>query len=229
MKHNAMSEKKEALVKKRIIDYYESRGISCRDFSRKTGVDETAFYRLDSEMQMKNIVKILRAYPDMDAREILLGEPSVKATPDSKTIRLLPFDAVAGHLSGNLNGDYSETIQLPQFLARGADFAIRVEGDSMTPRFQSGELLREHRELSRLRHPKGGHHGNRHRGRTHRTRLKGIFRLVETLIWKGRTSTPPHGSRRSYGSFLTEGKRTSPDCAESPRHHCHGSCRGSIG
>ena len=136
-----MSEKKEALVKKRIIDYYESRGISCRDFSRKTGVDETAFYRLDSEMQMKNIVKILRAYPDMDAREILLGEPSVKATPDSKTIRLLPFDAVAGHLSGNLNGDYSETIQLPQFLARGADFAIRVEGDSMTPRFQSGELL----------------------------------------------------------------------------------------
>lgn len=136
-----MSEKKEAVVKKRIIDYYESRGISCRDFSRRTGVDETAFYRLDSEMQMKNIAKILRAYPDMDAREILLGEPSVKATPDSKTIRLLPFDAVAGHLSGNLNGDYSETISLPKAIARNADFAVRVEGDSMTPRFQSGEIL----------------------------------------------------------------------------------------
>lgn len=136
-----MSEKKEAVVKKRIIDYYESRGISCRDFSRKTGVDETAFYRLDSEMQMKNIVKILRAYPDMDAREILLGEPSVTETSDLRDIRLLPFDAVAGHLKGNINTDYSETISLPKSLARNADFAVRVEGDSMTPRFQSGEIL----------------------------------------------------------------------------------------
>lgn len=136
-----MTEKKEAVVKKRIIDYYESRGISCRDFSRKTGVDETTFYRLDTEMQIKNIVKILRAYPEMDAREILLGEPSATTEPDTRDVPMLPFDAVAGHLAGNINTDFPESVSLPKSMIRGADFAIRVEGDSMTPRFQSGELL----------------------------------------------------------------------------------------
>ena len=135
-----MAEKEEAVVKRRIIAFYESKGISCRDFARKTGVNETTFYRLDQEMQVKNIVKILRAYPELDARELLLGEPC-ETEVNGRTVKLLPFDAVAGHLSGNLNDDYTETIQLPQLLARGADFAIRVEGDSMIPRFHSGELL----------------------------------------------------------------------------------------
>ena len=136
-----MDEKKTAVVKQRIIDYYESRGIQCREFARKSGVDETTFYRLESEMQMKNIVKILRAYPEMDAREILLGEPSAQTSDDAKVLPMLPFDAVAGHLSGNVTDGYAESITLPKTLARGADCAIRVEGDSMIPRFQSGELL----------------------------------------------------------------------------------------
>jgi len=135
-----MAEKEEPIVKKRIIDFYESRGITCREFSRKTGVNETTFYRLDQEMQVKNIIKILKAYPELDARELLLGE-SCETEAAGKKVKLLPFDAVAGHLSGNLNDDYSESIQLPQLLARGADFAVRVEGDSMIPRFHSGELL----------------------------------------------------------------------------------------
>lgn len=140
--HYAMAEKEEAVVKKRIIDYYESRGITCREFARTSGVNETTFYRLDQEMQVKNIIKILKAYPDIDARELLLGEPCVTESEDGKKLPLLPFDAVAGRLSENITDDIqTESISLPSRVTRGADFAIRVEGDSMQPRFHSGEVL----------------------------------------------------------------------------------------
>lgn len=136
-----MAEKEEPIVKKRIIDFYESKGITCRDFSRRAGVNETTFYRLDQEMQVKNIIKILKAFPEIDARELLLGESCETEDKDTATIPMLPFDAVAGHLSGNVNSDHSETIRLPKSVIRGADCAIRVDGDSMTPRLQSGEIL----------------------------------------------------------------------------------------
>lgn len=136
-----MAEKEEPIVKKRIIDFYESKGITCREFSRKTGVNETTFYRLDQEMQVKNLIKILRAYPELDARELLLGESAKKDRSEMNELPLVPFDAVAGHLKENFCDEYADTIAIPKSIQRGADFAIRVDGDSMTPRFHSGELL----------------------------------------------------------------------------------------
>lgn len=68
-----------------------------------------------------------------------------KAVQEVNLIPLLPFTAVAGFLC---NGDTSvdsypatEVVSFPDFSRLGADCAIRVEGNSMFPKFSNGDIL----------------------------------------------------------------------------------------
>ena len=58
-------------------------------------------------------------------------------------IPLLPFSAVAGWMKENNGADpfNGDTIMFSDFSARGADCAIRVDGDSMWPRYNNGDIL----------------------------------------------------------------------------------------
>lgn len=60
-----------------------------------------------------------------------------------KLIPLLPFSAVAGYMSDNNGADLfsGESVSFADFSSRGADCAIRVDGDSMYPRYNSGDIL----------------------------------------------------------------------------------------
>lgn len=120
----------------------EERGLTPNRFCVIAGISPSTFSRMEQDMNASNLASIARAYPDMDMREILTGKKgSVVQTEGAKLLPLVPFDAVAGHLKENFEDSYTETIAVPKAVTRGADFVIRVDGDSMTPRFQSGELL----------------------------------------------------------------------------------------
>lgn len=135
-----MAEKEQPVVKRRIMDYYKAKGMSAGDFAKHCGIDGTTFYREGQELRIASLVSILKACPDLDAYELLLGaKPKFENT--TIDLPLVPFDAVAGHLKESFEDSYPETIAVPKSVTRGADFVIRVDGDSMTPRFQSGELL----------------------------------------------------------------------------------------
>lgn len=58
-------------------------------------------------------------------------------------IPLLPFSAVAGYMSDNNGADLfrGESVMFADFTDRGADCAIRVDGDSMWPRYNNGDIL----------------------------------------------------------------------------------------
>ena len=61
-----------------------------------------------------------------------------------KHIGILPQTAAAGYLGENNGPDVvkaSEFIDFVDFFERSADFAIRVEGDSMYPRYNNGDVL----------------------------------------------------------------------------------------
>ena len=60
-----------------------------------------------------------------------------------KLIPLLPFSAAAGYLAGGNGVDAfrEEAVAFSDFTDRGADCAIRVDGDSMYPRYKSGDVL----------------------------------------------------------------------------------------
>lgn len=61
-----------------------------------------------------------------------------------RQIGILPQSAAAGYLGGNNGTDVvrtNEFISFVDFVERRADFAIRVDGDSMYPRYNSGDVL----------------------------------------------------------------------------------------
>lgn len=66
-----------------------------------------------------------------------------RPAPAPSGIPLLPFSAVAGYMTDNnrLDSLRCESVAFKDFSDRGADCMIRVDGDSMVPRYNSGDVL----------------------------------------------------------------------------------------
>lgn len=68
--------------------------------------------------------------------------------PSTPGIPLIPLDAIAGFPVDETAATYLESCEryvIPEFQAKGADFLIRVSGDSMVPLYYSGDLLACHK------------------------------------------------------------------------------------
>lgn len=62
----------------------------------------------------------------------------------SKGIPLIPLEAVAGFPAADSEGVYlgdCEHYSIPEFEAKGANFLIRVSGDSMMPLYNNGDII----------------------------------------------------------------------------------------
>ena len=71
--------------------------------------------------------------------------PEAKKTNSKhKGIPLIPMEAIAGFPAIDNDGVRFEDCQhysIPEFEAKGADFLIRVSGDSMTPLYCNGDII----------------------------------------------------------------------------------------
>ena len=90
----------------------------------------------------------LREMTDFDLS--MLPDPGAPKVPSKhgngrvKSIKILPQSAAAGYLNNNNSMDVIQSndfIQFVDFVDRNADFAVRVDGDSMYPRYNSGDIL----------------------------------------------------------------------------------------
>lgn len=143
----ANRDKKLAPIKGRIHKYLKDSGISQSDFFSKVGVSESTFRGLAGESEFKGdtIAKFLSVYKEAPIEWILLGDSESRVNqmlPASAEtgIPLIPVDAMAGWLTGEvqISPDDLAYYHLPNF--KGADFIIRVKGDSMQPKYFSGDL-----------------------------------------------------------------------------------------
>ena len=67
-----------------------------------------------------------------------------KSSNKRRGIPLIPIDAVAGFPSADNDGVYMEDCEhysIPEFEAKGANFLIRVSGDSMHPLYENGDII----------------------------------------------------------------------------------------
>lgn len=157
-----MQEEKQIIspIKQRILSFYETLGISKREFYAKTGISRGT---LESKTSITEEVmsKILATYPNISLYWLIYGKGNmtcesesnlsvVREQPEgygrcsrhSKSIPLIPLSAMAGALSGdNLQiMDYEcDRYVIPSM--SGADFLITVKGDSMNPTYASGDLV----------------------------------------------------------------------------------------
>lgn len=141
----------------RIKKYIDAKGISMRAFEISVGFSNGAFsnqLKNNKTIGVDRIEHILNTYPDLNPMWLLTGEgemtlnivqePKVEYRKKEKeyhTIPLLPTEAVAGLGSGNWSvaeNDILDEYVIPDF--KGADFLIPVKGDSMYPRYSSGDI-----------------------------------------------------------------------------------------
>lgn len=161
---------KKITIKERILTFIESEGIKKNAFFQETGIQASNFKgkNILSQPGSDMLVKILSIYPKLSAEWLMTGRGSMLSSDnsdnavrqtlkpvakrvmndDKEGIPLIPLDAVAGFPATGSSYAYMENCDryiIPEFQDKGADFIIRVSGDSMIPLYYSGDLIACHK------------------------------------------------------------------------------------
>lgn len=147
----------------RTIEFIEFSNIKKSEFYQKTGLSNGYLDKV-KELGADKIESIIKVYPninlswlitgtgsmfgsynlpDDDHSRIIAAEPQIdyeKTNEINALIPLLPMEAFAGRGLGVFNDLKIERFyQIHEF--QNADFLMRVNGDSMSPKFNSGDII----------------------------------------------------------------------------------------
>ena len=130
-------------MRERLVKFARERyGLGMTRFERYVGLPSGTIHKVSDGMSSRQVEKILKACPELNAEWLITGEGMMLKSAPSGAIPLLSFSAVAGYLSdNNLDEKDLAFCMVPDFNLRGADCAIRIDGDSMSPRYRNGEIL----------------------------------------------------------------------------------------
>lgn len=135
-------------VKERIKDYCRQSGLKVVDFERAIGVANGYVNSISRGIGPDKRASIIERFPNLNMEWLETGRGSMLIGGDANgdkvcLLPLLPFSAVAGYMSGGNGADsfVGPQVAVPDFTDRGADCTIRVDGDSMFPRYSNGDIL----------------------------------------------------------------------------------------
>ena len=159
-------------ISDRIAQIIKKEGISTRAFEQQIGCSNGVISKCinkGTDISSQWVSKIIETYSEVDPKWLLTGEGSMlqKAQQEAQSgtahhielahqvpkgsnegIPLIPLDAIAGFPvdgSGGVRMEDCERYVIPEFENKGANFLIRVSGDSMVPLYYSGDLLACHK------------------------------------------------------------------------------------
>lgn len=131
------------LFKDRILRFIEHEGISIREFERKCGFSNGYFNKI-KDFSAQKVEEITAVFPNLNYVWVLTGETCMLNSDMAQPVETrprIPLTAVAGSLSEAPNGVTMEDCeQLPvvhQFPSY--DFTMLIKGDSMSPKYESGD------------------------------------------------------------------------------------------
>lgn len=146
-------------IKERILQIAEYKGIGKVEFCEKIGLTYGNFTGSNKKTPINSntLGNILSIFSEISPEWLLTGEgemlrngekslkiDNILATADANTLPLIPFEAVAGWNDIDVPGvrrDECLQYYVPEFREAGAEFLVRVSGDSMFPRYASGDIL----------------------------------------------------------------------------------------
>lgn len=134
-------------VRQKLKQYLESKGITQAEVASTLDVSKQYVNGLCNGRNVigKTLAEKLEKYYGLSSSWLLTGKGSMLAGEEESgvmTLPLVPIDAMAGALSGadvSLMDYECERFVVPIF--RGAEFLIRVQGDSMMPRYLPGDIV----------------------------------------------------------------------------------------
>lgn len=151
-------------VKERLLAYLRAKGEKQVDFTRRLGVSAAYIGAMRKGISSAKMRQIRELYPDLNPLWLLYGEGNmigdgesgignsgVVAMPDAQEVEararemfevpLLPVSAYAGGLQQYSEGVALRDCEKVVSPVKGADFAIRVSGDSMEPELHDGSTI----------------------------------------------------------------------------------------
>ena len=148
-------------IKERIKQFADSKGIPVYKFESTAGLSNGYVNGIRKGIGSEKLSDILRAFPELNRNWLLFGEgemlrtgapaeasvsedtppPQLIPAPPGKGLPLIPLPAMAGFLKGAADIDPNEIewYFVPAF--RDCQFLIRVKGESMSPRYLSGDIV----------------------------------------------------------------------------------------
>lgn len=138
-------------VKDRLLRFLEAEKISNSEFARKMGLSPAYVGAMRKSMPEEKVSRLLELYPRLNRDWLLYGEgemylpePTDGSLPDDIAdyiVPLLPVEAYAGNLQMWSDGVALADCEKVVAPIKGADFAIKVSGDSMEPFVFSGMTM----------------------------------------------------------------------------------------
>ena len=148
-------------ISDRIRHFADNQGITVKSFENAAGLSNGYVNGIRKGIGSEKLADILRAFPELNRNWLLFGEGEMLTTgatlppdavgedeqsqlipaPPGKGIPLIPLPAMAGFLKGatSINPNEIEWYFVPAF--KDCTFLIRVKGDSMSPRYLSGDIV----------------------------------------------------------------------------------------
>ena len=132
-------------VRDRLIRFIEHKGLSKNKFEKLCGLSTRYVSNISKSIQPETIEKISLNFPELNTGWLLTGEGEMlkedyaKGSAE-KGIPLIPNEAFAGY--GVFQYDDHPIVDFYQIREfRNASFLLRVSGDSMSPKYHSGDLI----------------------------------------------------------------------------------------
>ena len=144
-------------IKKKIQEVLDFKALTKYQFYKKSGMTRGVLGK-ESGISEENIAKFIAYFPDVsldwlikDQGEMFsAAQSNYSGVNEGKTaykeakigIPLIPIDAMAGVGGGNVSikeGDILDRYVIPDFA--DVDFMIRIQGSSMEPNFNSGDVI----------------------------------------------------------------------------------------
>ena len=144
------------MVVNRLKEYIDFKGLTVAFFEKSIGMSNASFgksLKNNGAIGSDKLENILRIYGDINPEWLLTGHGEMIKNQEiaccnknstgcvDDGIPLIPISAMAGALVGeqSIMDEECERFNVPSF--KGADFMIPVKGDSMTPTYQSGDIV----------------------------------------------------------------------------------------
>lgn len=142
-------------IKDRILEFIGASDLNSRQFEIRCGLSNGAVSKMGNSTRRSVLDKIFNAFPDLNEVWLLTGKgqmlnedesmmPEIidqDESSDDDLVPLLPVEAMAGSLSCYSEGVYLRNCQKIKSPVNGADWAIKISGDSMEPELHNGYYI----------------------------------------------------------------------------------------
>ena len=132
-------------VRERLIEYIKYKRMSRRGFAISIGASGAFVNNISKGIGNEYVDSIKTKYPDLNMAWLLTGEGDMLNDAEStmvlNLVPLLPVSAQGGSLNDFVMSVKKEDCEKIVSPIRGADFAVTVSGESMSPEYPSGSKV----------------------------------------------------------------------------------------